>query len=64
MIIKWIDELRSFIHNKPKKLAFKIPFAYFVIILLTVAFSYMVLSQISSNSAQKKINETSLQTIT
>jgi len=49
---------------KPKKLAFKIPFAYFLVILLTVGFSYLVLNQISSNSAQKKINEASLQTVT
>ncbi|PQP83933.1 sensor histidine kinase [Paenibacillus sp. PCH8] len=64
MFIPWIQALQSFIRSKPKKLAFKIPFAYFLIILLTVAFSYVVLSQISANSAQKKINETSLQTIT
>ncbi|ANS75318.1 histidine kinase [Paenibacillus yonginensis] len=49
--------------GKPKKLAFKIPFAYFLIILITVGFSYLVLNKISSNSAQKKINEASLQTI-
>ncbi|SEL81547.1 sensor histidine kinase [Paenibacillus sp. OK003] len=64
MIINWIDELKAFIRSKPKKLAFKIPFAYFLVILLTVAFSYLVLNQISASSAQKKINETSLQTIT
>lgn len=64
VIMKWIDEFQAFIRSKPKKLAFKIPFAYFLIILLTVVFSYWVLTQISANSAQKKINETSLQTIT
>ncbi|WP_440115348.1 cache domain-containing sensor histidine kinase [Paenibacillus sp. QZ-Y1] len=64
MIIKQMNEWHSFIRSKPKKLAFKIPFAYFLIILLTVAFSYWVLIQISANSAQKKINETSLQTLT
>ncbi|MGO4531235.1 histidine kinase [Paenibacillus sp. 2TAF8] len=56
--------LREFMRRKPKTLAFKIPFAYFVIILLTVAFSVLVLSRISENDAQQKINEASLQTIT
>ncbi|MFC9712296.1 sensor histidine kinase [Paenibacillus sp. NPDC056933] len=64
MIIKKMSTWHSFIRSKPKKLAFKIPFAYFLIILLTVVFSYWVLTQISANSAQKKINETSLQTLT
>ncbi|WP_427181107.1 cache domain-containing sensor histidine kinase [Paenibacillus sp. TC-CSREp1] len=50
--------------RKPRTLAFKIPFAYFVIILLTVAFSALVLNRISENDAQQKINEASLQTIT
>ncbi|WP_434748495.1 histidine kinase [Paenibacillus amylolyticus] len=56
--------LREFMQRKPKTLAFKIPFAYFVIILLTVAFSALVLNRISENDAQQKINESSLQTIT
>ncbi|CAI6084925.1 hypothetical protein PAECIP112173_04448 [Paenibacillus sp. JJ-100] len=56
--------LKEFIQRKPKTLAFKIPFAYFVIILLTVAFSALVLNRISENDAQQKINEASLQTIT
>lgn len=47
-----------------KKLSFKIPFAYFLIILLTVVLSYVVIDQISTKTAQNKINETSLQTIT
>ncbi|PZD95264.1 sensor histidine kinase [Paenibacillus sambharensis] len=59
-----MTSIHSFIRSKPRKLAFKIPFAYFVIILLTVALSYMVLYQISASSAQKKINEASLQTVT
>lgn len=50
--------------SKFKKLSFKIPFAYFLIILFTVVVSYIVLDTISTNSAQRKINETSLQTIT
>ena len=54
----------KFIRRKPKKLAFKIPFAYFLVILFTVGFSYLLLNKISTNSAQKKINEASLQTIT
>ncbi|MCA1291446.1 sensor histidine kinase [Paenibacillus sp. alder61] len=53
-----------FIYGRPKKLAFKIPFAYFLVILFTVGFSYLVLNHISTNSAQKKLNEASLQTIT
>ncbi|WP_445647570.1 cache domain-containing sensor histidine kinase [Paenibacillus sp. TSA_86.1] len=56
--------IREFMQRKPKTLAFKIPFAYFVIILLTVAFSALVLNRISENDAQQKINESSLQTIT
>ncbi|MEK3826390.1 histidine kinase [Paenibacillus sp. FSL K6-1558] len=59
-----ILRLREFLQRKPKTLAFKIPFAYFVIILLTVAFSALVLNRISENDAQQKINEASLQTIT
>ena len=50
--------------SKFKKLSFKIPFAYFLIILFTVVVSYIVLDTVSTNSAQTKINETSLQTIT
>jgi len=60
----WTPRFREFIRRKPKTLAFKIPFAYFVIILLTVAFSALVLNRISENDAQRKINEASLQTIT
>lgn len=59
-----IRSSKSLIFTNSKKLAFKIPFAYFLVILLTVGFSYWVLNQISTNSAQKKINEASLQTIT
>ena len=59
-----LKNIRFLIYGKPKKLAFKIPFAYFLVILFTVGLSYLVLNQISANSAQKKINEASLQTIT
>ncbi|WP_342417844.1 sensor histidine kinase [Paenibacillus sp. FSL R10-2782] len=62
-MLQQIKSLIAFIHSKPKKLSFTIPFAYFLIILLTVAFSYLVLNQIAASSAQKKINEASLQTI-
>ncbi|MEO2211026.1 sensor histidine kinase [Paenibacillus amylolyticus] len=61
---KWTPRFKEFIQRKPRTLAFKIPFAYFVIILLTVAFSALVLNQISESDAQRKINEASLQTIT
>lgn len=61
---KWTPRFKEFIQRKPKTLAFKIPFAYFVIILLTVAFSALVLNRISENDARRKINEASLQTIT
>ncbi|ETT29665.1 integral membrane sensor signal transduction histidine kinase [Paenibacillus sp. FSL R5-192] len=60
----WTPRFKEFIQRKPKTLAFKIPFAYFVIILLTVAFSALVLNRISESDAQRKINEASLQTIT
>lgn len=60
----WTPRFKEFIQRKPKTLSFKIPFAYFVIILLTVAFSALVLNRISENDAQRKINEASLQTIT
>lgn len=56
--------IKSLFFQKPRKLAFKISFSYFLVILLTVGFSYLVLYQIANNSAQKKINEASLQTIT
>jgi two-component system sensor histidine kinase YesM len=59
-----VESIRSLSYGKPKKLAFKIPFVYFLVILLTVGFSYLVLNQISASSAQKKINEASLQTVT
>ncbi|MEK3705748.1 sensor histidine kinase [Paenibacillus sp. FSL R7-0198] len=61
---KWTPRFKEFIQRKPRTLAFKIPFAYFVIILLTVAFSALVLNRISERDAQRKINEASLQTIT
>ncbi|MEK4371332.1 cache domain-containing sensor histidine kinase [Paenibacillus sp. FSL R5-0473] len=64
MKTNWTPRFKAFIQRKPKTLAFKIPFAYFVIILLTVAFSALVLNRISENDAQRKINEASLQTIT
>lgn len=60
----WTPRFKEYIQRKPKTLAFKIPFAYFIIILLTVAFSALVLSRISENDTQRKINEASLQTIT
>lgn len=46
------------------KLAFKIPFAYFLVIFFTLTISYSVLSKISSDSEQQKISEASIQTIT
>lgn len=46
------------------KLAFKIPLVYFIITVLTVSVSLTVLSRISSDSAQIKVNEASIQTIT
>ncbi|MFD1176942.1 histidine kinase [Paenibacillus puldeungensis] len=64
MIVRTMRSMKSFFHSKPKKLSIKIPFAYFLVILLTVGFSYLVLNKISTNSAQKKINEVSLQTVT
>ncbi|HEX2927869.1 MAG TPA: histidine kinase [Ruminiclostridium sp.] len=48
----------------PTKLSFKIPLIYFIVILVTFVISYTVLSKISSDSAQQKINEVSLKTIT
>lgn len=59
-----IRSIKSLFHQKPRKLAFKISFSYFLVILITVGFSYLVLYQITTNSAQKKVNEASLQTIT
>ncbi|MGG6309299.1 sensor histidine kinase [Paenibacillus macerans] len=64
MKARLMESVRSLSYGRPKKLAFKIPFAYFLVILLTVGFSYLVLNQIAANSAQKKINEASLQTVT
>lgn len=62
--IKSLKGAKLWMGSKFKKLSFKIPFAYFLIILFTVVVSYIVLDTISTNSAQTKINETSLQTIT
>nr|WP_255807252.1 sensor histidine kinase [Cohnella mopanensis] len=56
--------MKSDIYSKWRRLALKIPFVYFLVILITVAFSFVVFNKISSNSAQNKINEASLQTIT
>ncbi|WP_236570413.1 cache domain-containing sensor histidine kinase [Paenibacillus sp. An7] len=64
MTNQMIRSIRSLFHHKPRKLAFKISFSYFLVILITVGFSYLVLYQITTNSAQKKVNEASLQTIT
>ncbi|GIP49036.1 histidine kinase [Paenibacillus sp. J53TS2] len=64
MKTRLVKSIRSLSYGKPKKLAFKIPFAYFLVILFTVGLSYMVLDQMAANSAQKKINEASLQTVT
>lgn len=64
MIERMTRSVKSIFYGKPRKLAFKIPFAYFLVILFTVGFSYLVMNQIATNTAQKKINEASLQTIT
>lgn len=64
MIERITGSIKSMFHGRPRKLAVKIPFAYFLVILFTVGFSYLVLNQMAANSAQKKINEASLQTIT
>ncbi|MCI3922883.1 sensor histidine kinase [Paenibacillus sp. TRM 82003] len=63
MLAQAIRNMRSLFFGKPKKLALTIPTAYFFVILLTVAFSFWVLYQISAKSAQKEINEASLQTM-
>ena len=62
--MKSLKGAKLWMSSKFKKLSFKIPFAYFLIILFTVVVSYIVLDTVSTNSAQTKINETSLQTIT
>lgn len=64
MTNQMIRSIKSLFYKKPRKLAFKISFSYFLVILITVGFSYLVLYQITTNSAQKKVNEASLQTIT
>ncbi|TYP76751.1 sensor histidine kinase [Paenibacillus methanolicus] len=63
-MLRTITNLNASIRGKPIKLALKIPFLYFLVILLSVAFSYVVFNQISTNSAQNKINEASFQTLT
>ncbi|WKL04619.1 hypothetical protein Q0F98_17695 [Paenibacillus amylolyticus] len=50
----WTPRFKEFIQRKPKTLAFKIPFAYFVIILLTVAFSALVLNRISESDRNER----------
>lgn len=63
-MLRTVKYMRSSIRGRPKKLALKIPFYYFLVILLSVAFSYVVFNKISTNSAQNKLNEASLQTLT
>ncbi|MFB9327774.1 sensor histidine kinase [Paenibacillus aurantiacus] len=63
-MLRTVRIMNASIRGKPIKLALKIPFYYFLVILLSVAFSYVVFNQISTNSAQNKINEASLQTLT
>lgn len=46
------------------KLAVKIPLAYFIVIIVTVAFSSILLNRINSDSAQRKVSEASIKTIT
>lgn len=57
--------LKKLLHNKIfKRLTFKIPFAYFIVIIATVTISCMVLYKISGQAAQKEINEASVKTVT
>lgn len=56
--------IRHIFSQMTNKLTFKIPMVYFIITVLTVTMSSTVLSKISANSAQKKVNEASVQTIT
>jgi two-component system, sensor histidine kinase YesM len=53
----------SYFRRMTNKLAFKIPLVYFLITVLTVSVSLTLLSRIASESAQKKVNEASFQTI-
>jgi len=59
-----IQKLIHHMIRRPKKMALKIPLAYFLVILLSVAFSYVILTSLAWNSAQKQIHEGSLQTLT
>ncbi|MFC4098197.1 sensor histidine kinase [Paenibacillus xanthanilyticus] len=63
-MLRTIQNMSASIRGKPVKLALKIPFLYFLVILLSVAFSYVVFNQISTHSAQNNMNEASLQTLT
>ncbi|MCM3701939.1 hypothetical protein [Paenibacillus macerans] len=54
MKARLMESIRSLSYGRPKKLAFKIPFAYFLVILLTVGFSYLVLNRIAANGGSSR----------
>ena len=56
--------MKKFSSRIPNKLTLKIPFVYFVIILLTVVLSSTFLGKISFDLAQKKVSQATIKTIT
>lgn len=56
--------LKKLFFKLPNKLSIKIPLAYFIIMLLTVTLSSTALNKISSESAQKRVNQATVKTIT
>lgn len=60
-----MKSIRKMFRSKvPNKLAVKIPLAYFIVIIVTVVFSSILLNRINSDSAQRKVSEASIKTIT
>ncbi|QNK39757.1 sensor histidine kinase [Caproicibacter fermentans] len=56
--------LKKYFFKLPNKLSIKIPLAYFFILILTVTLSSTALNKLSSESAQKRVNQATVKTIT
>ncbi|MVB11664.1 Histidine kinase [Caprobacter fermentans] len=56
--------MKKYFFKLPNKLSIKIPLAYFFILILTVTLSSTALNKLSSESAQKRVNQATVKTIT
>lgn len=55
--------MRFSLLRRPRRLTLMIPFAYFLVVLITVTFSSVILHRAAWHSAQKQVNEAALQTV-